>query len=300
MKIITSDEPGDVNVLTFPDVSQGTLQAEQVTRQSGREVTGIGEIQLGMPDTTAKSGTSPTLQQFMADKGNAVLRSILANSEEGYGNICMDSVLILVANSDRVIAQGTLLELADDKDRGLIEEVLRMDVEDIPLRFQFLVKSTRVDETNDAKRQVVLTQMQLYTQYFQTAMQIKMMMADPQLPPDVKEFMQKMFVGMTLLTEESLKLYNVDNTDELLPAVEHARIMEKLMAAAREPQMETLRQALRELQDGRNTVGERLEAYRPGLTADEGDVGGARVGGAPNDSGQVEGGSQPGPAPRQP
>jgi hypothetical protein len=307
-KRVVMEEPGDFQVISFPDTSGGTFQAEMMDQQYGRTVTGIAEAQLGMPDTTAKSGTSPTLQQFLAEQGNKVLRSIIKNAEFAQSQMGMHIVLTLVANGDLVIRSGKLLELASPEERPLIEEVLMMNVEDIPMTFQFVVRSTPADETQDAKRQMVLTKMQLYTQYFQTAMQIQQMMASPQMPPEMQAFIQKMFVGMTNITEETLKLYDVDNVDDLLPNVRHQELMLELMEEMRKPQIEQMEQALRRMKDGgqMGDAGEGMGPYDPGLA---GPVGAERqpgMGGGPGVPSGAAGGipqaagrgrpQQPGPA----
>lgn len=267
-KRVVMEEPDDFKVIEFPDTSAGTFQAEMMDQQYGRTVTGIAEAQLGMPDTTAKSGTSPTLQQFLSEQGNKVLRSIIKNAEMAQSQMGMHIVLTLVANGSLVIRSGKLLELAEPNERPLIEEVLMMSVEDVPLTFQFTVKSTPADETQDAKRQMVLTKMQLYMQYFQTAMQIQEMLASPQLPQELREFMQKMFVGMTNITEETLKLYDVDNIDELLPNVKHQELMLEMLEQMRKPQVEQMEQTLRRMKDGRQmgAAGPGMESYAPGYT----------------------------------
>lgn len=302
-KVVESEEPGDVKVFGFPDTSGGTLQAERVAREYGQTVTGISDVQLGMPDMVAKSGTSPTLQQFLSQQGNKILRSIIKNSERGYGEIMMDVFLHLVANSDKVLSSGKLLELVGPDDRELIREILMMDVEDVPLTFQFQVRSTQVDETEDAKRQMILTQMQLYMQYFQTATQIQMQMANPQLPPQLQEYLQTMFVGLTELTSNALKLFDVENADDLLPATEHIQLMVEMLKLSREPQVSQLEEMIRRMKDvGRQgpATGQEMGPFAPGLTGSVESERRASLAGREGDVGGPARGNAGGPAPGGP
>jgi hypothetical protein len=303
-KRVPMEEPGDFQVITFPDTSGGTFTAENYAQQYGTGITGMQPSQLGAPDPVAKSGTSPTLQQFLSEQGNRVLRSIIRNAEMAQSEMGLDIVLSLVANAGSVLRDGKLLELADAEDRPLIEEVLLMNVEDIPLTFQLRVTSTPADETQDAKRQMVLTKMQLYTQYFQTAMQIQQMMANPQMPPEMQQFIQKMFVGMTNITEETLKLYDVDDVENLLPNVKMQELMLQMMDEMKKPQLLQMEEQLRRMQHGGQMggAGGQMAIEDPGLAGPVGaerqpGMGGA-VGvppGAAGGGGPQAPGGQPGP-----
>jgi hypothetical protein len=266
--ISTMDPQLDVNVITIPNNSGQMMDAEHMAMQYGRMITGISETQLGMPDTTAKSGTSPTLQQFLAQQGNKILRNLVANAELGYGKIPYYVLLQCVANSDVILddPQRRLLSLVPTEDIELVEEVLKMNVEDIPMEFQFTMRSTEVDETDDAKRQQMAMQMQMYVQGMMTVMQLKGQIENPQVPPGVKELANYTAVGIVKLLEETLRLLSVENADEMLPDVEKEALMLELLETMKQPEIKDLERAL-----------ERLERY--GNQAQGGPV--QEIGGGP-------------------
>lgn len=239
------DSPRDFQVIQFPDNSMSTLQAEQVAQQYGRTVTGISETQLGMPDTTAKSGTTPTLQQFLAQQGNKVLRSIIQNAELAQSERATHAFLQLVANSEEVLSRGDLLELVDESDRENIHEILMMSIEDVSLKFKFSVHATKVDETEDAKRQMLMVKQQMFTMYTQQAMQLQQVLANPQLPAEMKEFITQLYVGQTKLMEEALTLYDVDNVSDYLPSIRMQELMLQMVELQRQPMIAQLEDQMR-------------------------------------------------------
>lgn len=307
LKNIQLDDPNrDFKIITFPNVSGATIEREYTAQQYGRAVTGISEGQLGMPDTTAKSGTSPTLQQFMAQQGNKVLRSVTASVADFYGEIGQDVSLQLVANSDRVLAgNAPLLKLAAPEDVENIREILNMDVEDIPQMFQFVVKTTDADKTDDAKRQMLTMKHQLMAQYMQQAMQVVQMLDNPQVQqmPTVKEFVAQMYVALTKLMEESLKLFDVDNPDDYLPDYRMQEIMLQVQDLMRGQQVAMLKDQMEVMRNGRQgTEGNPGGAgvYRPGYTAGEDVAGDAGSAGSPAVAGGPAGGGSRGPVAQQP
>lgn len=309
LKHIELDDPQrDFQVIKFPNVSPEASAREQIAQQYGRTATGISEGQLGMPDTTAKSGTSPTLQQFMAQQGNKVLRSVIASVADFYGELGQFVSLQLVANSERVLAgNAPLLELADEADRENIRAVLNMNVEDIPQMFQFSVKTTEADKTEDAKRQMLMMKHQLMAQYMQQAMQVVQMLDSPQIQqmPTVKEFVTQMYVALTKLMEESLGLFDVDKPSDYLPNYELQEIALQISDIMKDQQAAMIRQRMEGMTgDGRGTEGAAggSRPYTPGYTGGEnaaGNAGGAGgqpmagSGGGPGGGGVVA--QRPGP-----
>ena len=279
LKNIKVDDPTrDFQVIRFPNVSRETIEREQVAQQYGRTVTGISEAQLGMPDTTAKSGTSPSLQQFLAQQGNKILRSVIASFAEFYGELGQYVTLQLVANSDRVLAgNAPLLEMADEEDRHLIMQVLMMDVEDIPQLFHLSVKTTDADKTDDARRQMLTMKHQLMMQYMQQGMQIVQMLDNPQVQqmPTVLEFVSRMYVSMTKLMEETLDLFDVEKTEDYLPNYEQQEVMLEIIEMMRQPQIAAAKQQLEAQREGQGVGGQAtgLGDWQPGYTAGEGAAG---------------------------
>jgi hypothetical protein len=148
----------------------------------------------------------------------------------------------LVANKERVLADGGLIELLDDTEREQVEAVLtEIEVEDIPLAFNFQVFATDVDETEDAKRQQLLTLNQLYSMYFQEMMQVMQVMNNPQAPQQVRQFATQYYVGRTKLMEQTFELLNQHDTEDMLPYTKNTELMLDMLKTMQEQQTNVMR-----------------------------------------------------------
>jgi hypothetical protein len=272
------DPQGDMKPLVFPDVSGGTLAAEQFLKQYAERSVGASEARLGQPDTVAKSGTSGTLQRFLSDQGNKIFNAIIDSVERGYSEIGMMILMQLVANSDRVLAPGGLLEqLVSREDYTLVSEVLSMNVEDLPSKFRFYVTTTDVTQTRDAKQQILMLQKQLYSMYVKEAFAMLQVLESPQATPGMKEFAQKIFVGMSKMLEEELKMLEVDDTGDYVPYTEHLEFLTELLDAQKAQQLEMMKSQMGGMLNGAAGGGTGAGAPMGGVAG--GPVGGSYGGG---------------------
>ena len=258
LKNIKVDNPqADVNVLTFPDVSRSTLEAEMQAKRYLDLHTGVSEAMLGMPDQTAKSGTSPSLQMFLAQQGNAILETAIESISDGLSEIGLFFTLQLVKNSDSLIDH--LEDLVDEGDLEAVRSILMMEVEDIPLHLRLGVKTTEIEKSEDAKRQNLMALNQLYSMYGREVMEYMQIIAnpDPQIPQEMKEFALRIYLGKTRVMEQTLELFGTKETEEYVPYV---RDVEMLLSM---------------LDSEKRTLAEMLESQKGGMN------GGLAQGGAP-------------------
>src|SRR6056297_652195 len=111
----------------------------------------------------AKTRATASGTMFLAQQGYKLYESIFNNIEEGYSEIGVMVVYQMVANSDR--AAESILALVPMDKQELIRDVLNMNVEDIPSRFNFTIQVTEVDKTEEAQLQKAMTMQQLYSVY---------------------------------------------------------------------------------------------------------------------------------------
>ena len=79
-----------------------------------------------------------------------------------------------------------------------------------------------MDETKEAKRQARLSLNQLYMMYAEKTLQYLSMLAspDPNVPPQLKEYALKVYLGFTKMMEETCKDFNEYDTDAYLPYIQ--------------------------------------------------------------------------------
>jgi hypothetical protein len=148
--------------------------------------------------------------------------------------------LQLVANGEKVKAR--LLDLVPGEKQDAVARVLDMDVEDVPLKMSFTVQTTDVDETEDAKRQSILTMTQLYSQYIQEMLQLLPMLESQQVPATVKQFVSQIYEGRTKLMEQTMELFGELDPESFTPFVKHIAFMNDQMEQRLGQQLEIAKQ----------------------------------------------------------
>jgi hypothetical protein len=222
----------DFQVITFPDVTRSTVQAEMMARQDLDRFTGAGDAAMGLGDSLAKSRATAGGTMFLAQRSDSILTSIIEDIESAVGEMALYIVMQLVANGERT--KRFLLPLMPEADQALLREVMDMNVEDIPLLFRFVVKVTDEEKTQEARRQGILMLTKLYSMFGQEMMQQMMMILNPQVPEPMKEFATRIYVGRTKLMEETLRMFGEGATSGYVPYTKDLEFMLQVADAMRE------------------------------------------------------------------
>lgn len=232
-KIIFADNPrDDITTLQFGEVYNSSLEAEMAAVNYLRQITGLSDYSIGFNDPNVSRPTTSGMM-YLGQQGSTVKGSIIEAMQNAFSKMGQIVLFQCVRNNSRLQLKGFNAEKV-----ASIQQVLKMKVEDIPSRFQFTVKTTDINRTEDAKRQNLLTLTQLYAAYYKditgTLMQAFMPIpAGPgqppiQLPPTVKSVLMRHFTGATRMMSKVLKYFGEDETDQYLP---NFRKMEMLLNA---------------------------------------------------------------------
>lgn len=266
-KIIRTDEPGrDIYPIVFPDVSGASINGEHLAKQELMEGTGANQAMMGQPDQTAKSGTSTSLQTFLAQQGGTVAGAIQESVEDGYGTIGLYLLMQLVNNTER--SKEQVLPLLPEEDQQKAVEILNMSVEDIATTFKFSVETTDVEKTDEARRQQLLMIHELYNRYTQEMMQLYQLILSPQVPPEMKQFANKVYVGKTKLLERALELFGEKDTTDYLPYYKDVELINDMVRSTKKMQTEMM-----EAQYGNSGLGGAVEGSNPRAEASPGESG---------------------------
>ncbi len=241
LKNLQVDDPkNDVQVFKFPDVSEATLVAESQAVRYVEQFTGASAAIMGQPDRTAKSGTSPSLQMFLAQQGNKIFNVVRDNLEDAFDEIGMFMTMLMISNREKTVAH--LVPLLDAEEQEDVAPILDIDPEQIPGMLRFQVRTTDVDKTEEAKRQTLLAQSQLYSMYGQEMLQILPLVADQRVPPQMREFALKYFTGRTEMMEKAFALFGEEEPSNYVPFVEHQQMMLRMLELQRKEQAKLIEQ----------------------------------------------------------
>ena len=215
-KIIRTPVPReDLIVHGFPGVGQDAFRGEQIINQYADDATGASSALSGQ-DVGGSNRIGATGTQFLAGQSTGYLDSIAQQMETEIAAIGLLFLYQAVKNSD--IADLSMLSEAD---QILVSEVLSLNVEDIPSKFKFRARLSKVTDSQATKQQEALQLFQLYMAYGDKMSMIAAQMANPQMAqvPRVVETMQTYFVGLTNIMDTILINFDADNVKDYLPFV---------------------------------------------------------------------------------
>jgi hypothetical protein len=227
------DPKSDLVPIQAGEVYPSSLQAEQVAVDYAQRFTGFSDVMGGFADPTL--GTRDTFrgQALRSDMGAGILSSVSQGMQAAFGDIGQLIMFQLIAHRERVISNEKQKQRLTDEQILMLEKLLDVPVEEIPNRFTFSVKTTKLEETFETKRQNLLVQSQLYDVFFQTMAPVLMQTFGPgseQIPQNVKEFMLKYVVGKSKTMEEVFKLFGEIEPEDAVPEY---RTYEKLLEFAK-------------------------------------------------------------------
>lgn len=285
-KILFADNPrDDITTLQFGEVYNSSLEAEASAVNYLRQITNLSPYDLGFNDPNVNRPTTSGMM-YLGQQGGTVRGSVIEAMQNAFSKMGQIILFQLVRNNTRLNLQGFNAEKA-----ASIQEILKMKVEDIPTRFQFTVKTTDINRTEEAKRQNLLTLTQLYAAYYKDITATMMQAFSPlppagpnmppqQLPPVVKTLLLRHFTGASRMMSKVLKYFGEEETDQYLP---NFRKMEMLLNALDRQQGGQLGQSMGAGQGGSPEAGNAF--------------GGAGMGGgAPAEGAAPSGVQQPGVA----
>lgn len=275
MKQIPMPNPRDFIPITFPNTLLPNLQMIQFIQQLVDRDTGATNAMSGFPDTYAKTRATASGTMFLAQQGSKMFNAITEGVEETFATVGSFIFFQLALNHERV----TCTELTPEE-QGILKNLLAIPPEQLPSRFSFSITTSEADQTEEAKKQKLLTMTQLYTQYGQQIMQMLHgylgIMTQYQMPQQqmmalqkIDEYTKAFINGATKLMQDVFDKFGEDS-DELLPNIQDIRLMVEMLNIQREGQYGQISQRLtgQLQQPGNNSYGGRDSARFVGRSPD--------------------------------
>lgn len=251
-----------------------SLAGENLTNAYAERTTGMTAAQVGVDSQIAKSGATLGGIQFNAAQGGKIFSAHLEVIKDKFSE--GGKILAFQILTHKEVAETWLDQLPDDV-RGDAQTALSsINPEDLPSRFTFSVKTTEMEKTEEAKKQALMSAIQLYTIYGQQAVQLAAQIYSPQsqLPPQVKDILSRLLLGQTSLMKQAFEGFNQDDNKDFLAYVKDIEMMVEMTEQARTQQI-----------GGMSGQGQGQTGF------DGGGAGGGMEGGSPN-NGQFSGAEQ--------
>jgi hypothetical protein len=237
LNIQVDDPSKDFLPIKFPDLTMGSLRAEMLAKEYADRATGASDAMMGFENQTASSRTTASGTMFLAQQGSRVFQALSESVEQAYSEVGQIVWFQCVRNRERLIPQ--LEGLVRIEHVEILKNLLQMPIEDIPSKFRFSVSTTDVQQTEMAKRQGILTLIQLYTQYGQQVFQLLPLIYSPQnqVPQPIKEVAAKFFVGATKMMDQVMEYFGEFDSTKFLPFVKNIEMMLEALDSAKNQQL---------------------------------------------------------------
>jgi len=244
-KVFDVDSKDDIGVLRFPPIAQATFQAEMYAKEWAARFVGAPDSTMGFEDQSIKTratfgGTSMLMQQ-----GMSLQDAIRETVYQGYSELFENIMYHLVRNREEV--ESSLLKLIPRKYHGPVMEALSVEPEDIPQTFAFTIKTTRPEETEEAKRQGLLTFSNMYMVFGQQMFALLPWVfgpdipGQPPVPPAIKEVAAKFIVGGGKMMDGILKHFGFEDTTGYVPDMREIELMLEMIETQRTTGLEKMR-----------------------------------------------------------
>lgn len=218
-KTIVVDDLDDFTTFKFDDISEGAFRAEQRAVEYARQASGA-PAQMSGNDESAGNRIGATGTQFLAKQADTILDSVRDNVSEAFSRMGHIIVAQLVANKDRID-----YSMVSDYEATKLKEIFAMDINEMPTKFKLDVKTTEMQDTDQARRQGFMSLWGVYSQFGQEMIQVAGMLAQGGLPEGMTDAVASYYVGKVKMMTEMLDQYNVDDVNDFVPYVRNLEIM---------------------------------------------------------------------------
>jgi hypothetical protein len=285
--IQTDGKPSDdFMVVKFPDITYGAMQLIGVFKEFGDRAVGANDYNLGFENRSIGTRGTATGTMFLAQQGSKLSSAIRETMEGGIGEIGQLEVFQLVRNRERA---EELFPLIDEKHVPYLQEVLDMNVEDIPTSFRYRVETTEIERTEEARQEAKLKMMELYTLYSKQVFETLPVVYNPQVPQPIREVAEKIFIGETNLMEDLFRYFGEEETESYLPYVGLQEMLQRAIERQKEQMVSQIERRM----------GERREVSESGGAVPASPAGGGGFSGVPEEPGVPGGEGIPGGAPTE-
>jgi len=223
-KVFQLDNPReDMASIPIGEIYPSIQNAENKSWSIGQKAIGLSDNQMGFADSTLGSRDTARGQAMRLQQGDSILGSVIEGLKSTWSQIGMLVWMQCVANKERVMDKERKAMRLDEKELGLLEEALGMELTDVPMRLSFTVRTTDAEKTFEQQRQNMMALTQIYAQFAQQTMPLAMQLYGPQgqqmmqTAPEMYKYMQRVMLGSGRLMEDVFKFFGVKDSQEYVP-----------------------------------------------------------------------------------
>ena len=217
-KMVGVEEQDDLVPMAIGNVNLASISREGQSYQYAARNSGISDTMAGFADTTLKSRDTLGGQTLRYQQGMGMFNAIVEGFMDFFSRIGLKIFYLLVTHRDKVIAKENKLKRMSDEEIAILDRVLGIDVNDIPMKLQFSVRARDLEDTKDVYRQNLMMLFQIQNNYFQSNAPVLMQLYGPQgaqMPMEIRDFFFQQFKTSTNVLRQMAEIMNIDNVDEI-------------------------------------------------------------------------------------
>ena len=238
-KVFPVDNIGDVAPLQLGKMEYASVTEENQALTYMQRATGVSEIMAGFADSTLKSRDTFGGQQLRLSQGKGMFSAIVDNKIRFYDEMGLIMYYQLIHHKEEVLAKEQMLGRMSEEDLMKLDRALSVPIDQIPLKLQFQVRTSNIEETKDVQRNNMLMYSQLLDQYTQSAVQAIMMMNNPQmpLPPEATAILTKSLEAKTRIMENLAELLQFEDKNDYVVGADKMEEAHKAQAMMQQQMM---------------------------------------------------------------
>jgi hypothetical protein len=298
-KVIFADNPKeDIQTFQLGEIYPSASQAIQESVMWGQRATGMSDAMMGFASSVAKSGDTFRGQNQRLQQGQGIFTSISQGLVRSFTDAARIVLYQLVRHRDEVLEKEKKTGRLSDDELQRLDSVLSMSVDDLPVRINFQVKTTDVEDTFESKRQNYLTLSQLFAQFAQQTMPLAQKVLGPQgqqlqqQAPDLYHYMNSILLGSSKLMGELFQFFNDEDEGKYVPKMKK---QEALMEILRTMQEDVGQQMLTQFEQQYRGSGREGAARTQGQPSPQEEMDQALMGTEDVEVSGPQGGNVPGP-----
>lgn len=207
-RFFPSLHPEGIKALQVSDVYPSSAQAEAISMSLAERRVGVNDMSTPRPSQVLGSRTpgitAISMLQAVNRRFTPAFNSMRAASADAIRH-CLYRIRERLLTSDRNV-EAWLGEMLGQENAGRAIEILKRP--EFPRQFSIELTASSANANRDVERQNMIMLVNLLSTYYQKALELTMIAANPQTPPPVVETAQKIAAAATELIERTLRTFD--------------------------------------------------------------------------------------------
>lgn len=212
--LLANDPAKDLIPYQLGDVyqSQGVLETRALAY--AERASGVSDYQLGRESSVAGSRATATSTLALIQEGNRRFDLNIRDARDVLGQIGRDIITL-----NQLFRPSGTAYFVQGQDGMFTEEILKMPPEFAATKMAVELTATTATINKEVQKQSLIALMGLVNNYYDKVAQAAMILGNPQVPGDIKEFVVKATQGAKYLMDQIVQTFDIKSIDTVVPSL---------------------------------------------------------------------------------